>query len=186
MSRRTKIIIGVVALVVIVGAVAYFALGSKGTGPQIDTAVVAKKELAVTVSASGKVEAGVEAEVFAPTQGTLSDVYVTDGETVTAGTKLAQMDTGPMKAQLAQAEAGLAAAKAQYANADAAGGSSADVAAAQAGVTAAKAGVTAAQAGEGAALAAYNAASDAYDAAQAFLPSNSPTLTTLAVAQDQA
>lgn len=186
MSRKTKIIISVVVLVVIVGAVAYFALGSKGSGPQIDTATVAKKDLAVTVTASGKVEAGVQAEVFAPTQGTLSDVFVTDGQSVKAGQKLAQMDVAPIKAQLAQAKSGLATARAQYLNAGATGGGSSDRAAAKAAVTAANASVTAAKAGASAALAAYKSATDAYDMASAMLPSNSPTLTSLSLAQDQA
>ena len=59
MSRRAKIIAAVVALVVVGGVAAYFAFGSQGSGPEVETATVTKQELAVTVTASGKVESGV-------------------------------------------------------------------------------------------------------------------------------
>ena len=64
MSKRTKIILAVVALVVVIGAAGYFALGARGSGPEIEVAAVSKQELAVTVTASGKVEAGAQADVF--------------------------------------------------------------------------------------------------------------------------
>jgi HlyD family secretion protein len=184
-SRRTKIIIGVVVLVVIGGVVAALALGSGGSGPQIDTATVTKQDLAVTVTASGKVEAGVSADVFPPTQGTLSDIYVADGTTVTAGQKIAQMDTRPLELQVKSAKAALKGAQAQLNNADATGGSKA-ISAAKAGVTAAYASLTAAEAQQTAAKMGWDNAKAAYDAASLTLPSGSPTLTGLAAAEKQA
>jgi len=192
-SKRTKIILGIVALVVVVGGVGFAVLGSQGAGPEVETATVEAKDLAVTVTASGKVEAGVSSDVFPPTAGTLDEIYVSDGETVTAGTRLAMMDTQALELQVKQAKAGLAAAQAQLKNVNATGGGSADVKAAQSSVNAASAAVTAAKQQRTAAVSQQSAAklgwenaSDAYDAAKLVYPSTSPTLTALAAAEAQA
>ena len=107
MSKRTKIIIAVVVLVVIAGAAGAFALRAGGSGPEIETATVAETNLGVTVSASGKIQAGSRADMYPPTAGTLAVVYVSDGATVTAGQKIAKMDTGPLELAVKQAKAGL-------------------------------------------------------------------------------
>jgi HlyD family secretion protein len=186
-SKRTKIILGVVGLLVVGGVAASTFLGAGAQGPEVETATVEEKELAVTVTASGKVEAGVSADVFPPAPGTLDVIYVSDGETVTAGDKLALMDTQALELQVAQAKAGLAAAQSQLKNVAATGGgSAADIKAAQAQVDAAKQALTAARAGSTAAKAAWDNASDAYDAAALMLPSGSPTLTALSAAREQA
>lgn len=186
MSKRTKIIVGVITFVVI-GAVAVGALlQSQGGGPVIETASVTEKDLAVTVTASGKIESGVSADVFPPAAGTLDTIYVSDGETVTAGQKIALMDTDPLEAQVEQAKAGVEAAKAQLANVSATAGGPADVRAAEAQVTAARRGLTAAKSARTAANKAYENARSSYKDASALLPSGSPTLTALALSIAQA
>ena len=206
MSKRTKIIIAVVALAVVAAAVVSFVLKAGGGGVQIKTATVAETNLGVTVAASGKIQAGTRADVYPPTSGTLGRVYVSDGATVTAGQRLAKMDTGPLDYAVGQAKAGLAQARAAYDNAGATNGSSADVAAAQANVTAtckawraAKAAAAdvpsqdptpgeldAAEAAKDAARSAYDDATAAYDAALLTYGSTSPTTTAAATAKEQA
>lgn len=208
MSRRTKIIAAAVTLVVVAGIAAFVVLGSGGGGPEVESATVQEQQLAVTVTASGRVEKGVSADVFAPTQGTLDEVKVSEGETVTAGQVLAQMDTGPLELQVAQARAGLSQAEAQLAAIDDQGASSQDVAAARAGVAAAErayaaaraqaaavgdqapsaAQIAAAEAATRAARTGYENASAAYDAAVLVSPnpSTDPTVAVAAAARDQA
>lgn len=208
MSKRAKIIAAVVTLVAVAGVAAFVLIGSRGSGPEVETAQANKRELAVTVTASGKIEAGVSADVFPPTAGTLDEIFVSDGETVTAGTKIAQMDTAPLEAQLAQAEAGLAQAEAGLANVEQGGPSSADIRAARAAVDAAyesylaakrqlaavnqqapsAAQIAAAEASTKAAKSAYEAAKASYDAAVLVSPNPSidPTVTALGIQKDQA
>lgn len=111
--RRGRIItIGVVGLLALAAAGGYFySVATKATA--VTTAVATTQALTVTVSASGKVEADSEVGVYAPTAGTLSKVYVKDGDTVEAGDSLAVMATGPMKEEVAQAKAAQTAARAQ-------------------------------------------------------------------------
>lgn len=202
MSKRTKIILAVVALVVVGVVAAGVVLGGQGSGPQIDTAEVTQRELAVTVTASGKVESGLAADVFPPSAGTISQVFVTDGETVTAGAKIAQMDTGPLELQVAQAKAGVSQAKAQLAQVEDGKPSSSDLKAAQAQVDAAYEGYVAAKKGLAsvgnqapsqaqidAAEAGTAAAKTAYDNAFAVwnvYPSDDATKAALAAAKDSA
>ncbi len=206
MSKRTKIIIAVVALVVVGGIVASFALKSRGSGVPITTATVTQSNLGVTVSASGQIKAGSRADVYPPAAGTLAKVYVADGASVTAGQKLAKMDTGPLELAVKQAKAGVAQARATLDNIGAQTVSSADVVAARANVKATKKSLhaakenaeavpgqaptsgqlDAAKAARDAAHSAYVNASGAYTAALGIYGSTSPTTTAAATAKQQA
>ncbi len=165
MSRRLKIVLAIVALVVVAGAVAFFLLRGQGSGPEIDTATATVTTLGVNVTASGQLTEGVHADVYPPTQGTLSAVYVKNGQSVKAGQKIAQMDTGPLKIQVQQAKAGLAQANAQLDAANQQTPSGQDVAAAQAGVNAASAAHSSSKTVYNNSVAAYNNAVSAYNAA---------------------
>lgn len=153
MSKTVKIIIGIAVLVAIAGTAFYFLSKSAGSGPQIKTATADKQSLKVTVSASGKISAGDRADVYPPTSGALTEVYVTEGQSVKAGQKLAKLDTIPLRAAadqagsaVQQAEAAVEQAKAGVQQAQAGAEilensvpSRLDVSAADAAVTAARA-----------------------------------------------
>ncbi len=159
MSRRTKIVLAVVALVLIGGVVAAFALSTGGGGVEVETAAVEEQDLAVTVTASGQIASGVSADVYPPTAGTLDSVDVEDGATVKAGATLAIMDTGPLESAVLQARSALAQAESQRELIDNQAPSSADFAAAEANIDAA--------------WASYEAAVEALDAVDAQGPSSS-------------
>jgi HlyD family secretion protein len=87
-------------LVIVVGALGYF--GWKWLAPQELPSGFAKS--------NGRIEA-VEIDVATKTAGRLMAVLVNEGDFVTAGQVLAQMDTDVLKAQLREAEADLRRAK---------------------------------------------------------------------------
>jgi HlyD family secretion protein len=172
---RGKIIAGVVALVFIGAVVAGVYYSSAASATAVTVARVTSETLAVTVTASGKVEAADKADVYPPTAGLLVSVDVAEGGTVKAGQTLAQMDPAPLRLQVKQAAAGLKGAKAQLDAVKMGVPAAIDKAAANAGVNAAEA--------------AYNAAQGAYDAFFALFgsdPSQEATLTSLNVARKQA
>lgn len=180
MSRRTKVIIAVVVLVVVAGAVAAVALGAGGRAPVVEVATVEREDLSITVSASGKVDAGVKSDVYPPTAGTLESIDVADGQEVAAGDTLAQMDTAPLELQEEQARAGLAQAQAQLQAARQQAPSAADKRAAAANTKAAKAAYDAARDG-------YDAAKSVYDSLPGTLQASAEaSLTQAAIARDQA
>lgn len=180
MAKR-KMVGAVIALLFVGAAVAFFAL--RGSGAKAVSAEQATRgQLAVTVSASGHVEAESRVDLYPPTAGTLASIEVTEGQPVRAGAVIATLDTAPIDVQLAQAEAARAGAVAQREAAARSMPGKADKDAAQAAVeaawtayTVADARYAAAKAGAGApsvgdianAQAAVTAAQVGFDAAKA-------------------
>jgi HlyD family secretion protein len=73
---------------------------------------IEKKTLVDTVSASGSIEPEAEVDMKFETGGTVKEVLVRQGQTITAGTVLARLDTGDLELQVRSAEIDLAQAKA--------------------------------------------------------------------------
>lgn len=158
-TSRTKVILAVAALAVVGGAAYMVTAGVGRPAASVEAAQVQEEDLAVTITAAGRVESGIRADVFPSAAGTLAEVSVTDGASVRAGTVLATMDTEPLEAQVKQAEAGLAAAESQLAAVDKQEPSSGEISAARAGTDASWSG--------------YEAALEAADAASGAGPSSS-------------
>lgn len=186
MSKRAKIIASVIAFVVVAAIAGTALLNSQGGGPEIETATAETQQLAVTVTASGKVEKGTSAHVFPASAGMIDQLYVEDGETVKAGAKIAQLETTALELQVAQARAGLAAAEAQLDAAGVGGSYEANVKAARTGLTAARSAYSAAVAAQTAAKTAWDNAEAAYQAAQAVYPSESATVSAANAGRQQA
>lgn len=195
--RRSRVIAAVLGIVTIVAVAAAVAVNNSRI-TEVQVAEVTREDLAVVVSASGKVQASTRVDVYPPTAGTLASVEVTEGAQVTAGQVIAVMDTAPLKVQVAQADAAYAGALAQREAITAQAPGSSDRQAAQAAVDAAhsayqladaryqaaRAGAGAptasdvanAQAGVALAQASYDAAKAAYDNyyATVYLPAPTP------------
>jgi HlyD family secretion protein len=177
---RGRIIAGVVVLVIIAAVVGGVLYSSSASAPAVTTARASQKTLAVTVTASGKVEGARRADVYPPAAGTLAHVDVSDGATVTAGQTLAVMDTAPLKVQVRQAESALAGARAQLDAVNRGVPSAIDKSAASAGVDAAHAAYSAA-------AAAYSSFLSVFDSAPATVQASlEATLTQLSIGKKQA
>jgi HlyD family secretion protein len=157
---KSKVVAAVLAVLAIGGTVAAFVYaGSRAA--EVSVAEATRGDLAVTVSASGRVAAEERIDLYPPTAGVLATIEVADGERVRAGQVIATMETGPIEAQLAQAEAAYAGARAQRDAAARAVPGAADRRAADAAAEAARS--------------AYDAANLRYEAARAGLGAPSPT-----------
>jgi multidrug efflux pump subunit AcrA (membrane-fusion protein) len=109
---KGKVIGAIVAVLMIGGAVAAFAMSSTRSA-EVRVAAVTREDLSITVSASGQVEAGNRVDVYPPTAGILESIEVTEGQRVSVGQVIATMDTAPIEVQVAQADAAYAGAVAQ-------------------------------------------------------------------------
>lgn len=121
MKSKTKIIIGVVAAVAVIGAGVGITLGANQT-PEgtFLTEEVQVRDVDVTVAASGVVEPVAEIGLqfpAAPTS-TLKELLVAEGDSVEAGQVLASVHTEPLTAAVVAAEAAIAQARSAIANAD--------------------------------------------------------------------
>jgi len=119
MSKKVKWSIGGV---VIVGIAAFMAVtaakrGNKGTEVRVE--VVEKRDLVASVTASGQVQPQMKVDVAADISGRIVRLAVKEGQSVTKGQFLLEIDPSQYIAAVQRAEAALSASKAQEAQAKA-------------------------------------------------------------------
>lgn len=102
LTRRNLIIAG--AIVVILGGWFYFGRGGEA---QAETMVIARGEFLQQVSASGKVVPAQEVDLGFTQSGRITSVNARVGQTVGAGSVIATIDSGDIRANLQQREAAL-------------------------------------------------------------------------------
>ena len=92
MSRKKKVLIGV-GVVVVLGAVAFANFRFKRTeGITVNTEAVQKRKLEAIVSASGKIQPKRFVNISADTSGRVTELAVNEGDRVTKGQFLLQID----------------------------------------------------------------------------------------------
>jgi len=89
----------------------------RNTAPVVKTTVVEKRDVPIYVTGIGRVQALNTAQVKSRIDGPIEKVLFTEGETVTPGKPLFEIDARPYRAALTQAEGQLARDQAQYASA---------------------------------------------------------------------
>jgi multidrug efflux pump subunit AcrA (membrane-fusion protein) len=119
MNRRSLAINGgLAAALVAVLAVGLASIGSPSSASADagSTTTVRTADLSATVSATGNVSSATDVAVnFQGTGGTVTAIYVTPGQKVLKGQRLAAVDDTAAQQSLASAQANLASAQAQYA-----------------------------------------------------------------------
>ena len=116
-SRKRVIIISVVAVAVVaVGAMVVLSVSAANSrqAPPGRTAAVTRGTLTSTVTASGNVTSAVEIDLqLSGSAGTVTKIYVREGQRVSRGQQLLRIDDTAARRQLATAKASLASAEAQ-------------------------------------------------------------------------
>jgi HlyD family secretion protein len=111
MSRKKKILIGAGVLVVL-GGVAFANFRFKRTvGITVNTEAVKKRKLDAIVSASGKIQPKRFVNISADTSGRVTDLAVNEGDRVTQGQFLMQIDPRNLRTRVTSGEASLGAAQ---------------------------------------------------------------------------
>jgi HlyD family secretion protein len=111
MSRKKKIILGVV-VVVVLGGLAYANLGMKRqTGITVNVEKIQARDLESIVSASGKIQPKSSVNISAETMGKVVGLEVREGDLVKKGQLLLQIDARNLETQVQNREASLSSAK---------------------------------------------------------------------------
>jgi HlyD family secretion protein len=118
-SKRTRIIVGVVAVAVLGGVVAFNVTKDRRNKVAVQTQKVARRDLVSTVSASGEIKPKKFVNVAADVSGRITDLYVKEGDAVRRGQMLARIDATRLEAGKEQSEAAVQAARADLARAEA-------------------------------------------------------------------
>jgi HlyD family secretion protein len=113
MSRKKKIILGVV-VVVVLGGLAYANMGMKRqTGITVNVEKIQARDLESIVSASGKIQPTSSVNISAETMGKVVALEVREGDTVKKGQLLLQIDAKNLETQVQNREASLSSARFQ-------------------------------------------------------------------------
>ncbi len=109
MSKRTKIILGSLAAVAVIGALTAAIRGKDKNVPRVTTAKVEKLDLISKVTANGKIQAQRKVDMSALVMGQIVNLAVKEGDHVKKGQLLLQIDRAQLAAQAQGREASLAA-----------------------------------------------------------------------------
>lgn len=116
MSRRRIGIVAGMILLIATGAVMWRTTRARDSSIDIArSTVVERGPMVVVVTASGRIEPARRVGLTFETPGTVAEVYVAEGDRVTAGEPLAHVVKDQLEQQVAQSEAALAAAQSQLA-----------------------------------------------------------------------
>ena len=107
MSKKTKIIVAIVAAVVVIGALTAAIRGRDKNVPRVSTAKVEKLDLVSKVTANGKIQAQRKVDMSALVMGQVTNLAVKEGDHVKKGQLLLQIDRVQLAAQAQGREANL-------------------------------------------------------------------------------
>jgi len=112
LSRTKKIIIGILILVIIAGAAGAAWWFRRSTAPTVTVETIKTRDLEAVVSASGKIQPKRFVNISADTSGRVVNLAVNEGETVTAGQFLMQIDPRSLQTRVQSGQAALRGAEA--------------------------------------------------------------------------
>lgn len=113
MSRNKKILAGL-AVALVLGAMAFANFKFKRSeGIEVTTETIQARHLEAIVSASGKIQPKRDVNISADTMGRVTDLAVNEGDRVTRGQFLLQIDPRNLRTAVQRTEASLAAARSQ-------------------------------------------------------------------------
>jgi HlyD family secretion protein len=137
--------IGIAVIVVAIGAGLLLSLSSSGSAaPQVSTTTVTIGSVVASVAGSGSIAAAQTLDQSFQTSGTVTHVFVKEGDSVMAGQPLAQLDTRDLELQVAGAQAALDSATTRLAQTKDGNIQPADITAQEAAVASAQAQLTSA------------------------------------------
>jgi HlyD family secretion protein len=108
MSKRGKMLVGAGAAVLIVGLVVVSAGARRERGQEVRFEKVTSRDLVAAVTASGKIQPKKKVDVSADITGRITKIAVREGDLVTLGQFLLQIDPTVYQANLQQAQAMMA------------------------------------------------------------------------------
>src|SRR5690242_2762031 len=112
MSKRSKLLVGAGAAVVIVGFVVISAAARRDRGQEVRFETAGRRDLVAAVTASGKIQPKKKVDVSADITGRITKIAVREGDFVKQGQFLIQIDPTVYEANLQQATATMASSQA--------------------------------------------------------------------------
>jgi HlyD family secretion protein len=118
MKRRTRTILIVVGIVILLAVIVVLNLTQKQTGEKVDTKEVAFGSILSRVSATGELKAKAQVNLQAQVMGVIEKLHVDEGDWVDQGDLLVELDRGSYQAQLVLARSRYTQARLSHARVD--------------------------------------------------------------------
>lgn len=115
MEKRTKVIIGLVAVTVLGLVATLSVLRQRDQGVEVRVATIERRDLEEIVTASGNIRARRTVDISSDVSARVRELYVEEGDDVVAGQMLLRLEPDQHQAALSRAEASLAQARSQEA-----------------------------------------------------------------------
>src|SRR5437870_13128299 len=112
MSTRNKVLLGAGAAVLIVGLVVISAGARRDRGQEVRFEKVGRRDLVAAVTSSGKIQPKKKVDISPDIQGRITQIAVHEGDYVTKGQFLLQIDPTIYQSEVQRAQAALATAEA--------------------------------------------------------------------------
>jgi HlyD family secretion protein len=112
MSKRNKVLVGVGGAVLLVGIILVSASAKRERGVEVRFAKVGRRDLVAAVTSSGKIQPKKKVDISPDIQGRITQIAVREGDYVTKGQFLLQIDPTLYQSELQRAQAALATAEA--------------------------------------------------------------------------
>src|SRR5690348_15713008 len=113
MSKRGKIFLGAGGGILLLGLIVLSASAKRDKGVDVRLDTVGRKDLVAAVTASGKIQPKKKVDISADITGRITQIAVKEGDYVTKGQFLLQIDPTVYQAEQQRAEAALAGAEAE-------------------------------------------------------------------------
>jgi len=112
MSKRNKVLVGVGGAVLLVGIILVSASAKRERGVAVRFAKVGRRDLVAAVTSSGKIQPKKKVDISPDIQGRITKIAVHEGDYVTKGQFLLQIDPTIYQSEVQRAQAALATAEA--------------------------------------------------------------------------
>src|SRR5437667_11276189 len=112
MSKRNKVLVGVGGAVLLVGIILVSASAKRERGAEVRFAKVGRRDLVAAVTSSGKIQPKKKVDISPDIQGRITQIAVHEGDYVTKGQFLLQIDPTIYQSEVQRAQAALATAEA--------------------------------------------------------------------------
>jgi HlyD family secretion protein len=113
MSKRTQLVLAAIAGLLLAGTIAGIVVTRRRRAVEIREEKVVRRDLVAAVTASGKIQPKKKVDVSADITGRITQISVHEGDLVTRGQALLQIDPTVYEANLQRAQAALSSAEAQ-------------------------------------------------------------------------
>jgi HlyD family secretion protein len=113
MTRKYRILIGLIVVVLLIASLSYFWFKDSSDAPQLQFAKAARRDIKMVVSTNGIIEPVERVQIYSPMDAFVKTIQVKEGAEISKGQTLLRLEAQQIRTEIAEARANLLEAKRQ-------------------------------------------------------------------------